>query len=323
MMLSIIIPARSEEWLARTIEDILEHREAETEIIAVLDGEWPKSGIKQHDRVNIIYVPQSVGQRAAGNLAAKLARGKYIMKCDAHCSFDRGFDRKMIEMFQKTGDNVTAVPVMKNLQAFIWKCGRCKWQKPQGPTPERCPSCNDSRYIKRVVVWLPKRGVNSTSYCFDAEPHFQYFEDWKHRPQYIADKAEKRITETMSLQGSCFMMTKEKYWELISDETLGNWGNQGIQVACATWLTGGRVVVNHDTWYAHMFRTQGGDFGFPYALPGNETTRTKKRVKELFWNKKHPKQILPVSWLIEKFAPVPGWSDESLAKLKEIEQSMV
>jgi hypothetical protein len=113
------------------------------------------------------------------------------------------------------------------------------------------------------------------------------------------------------------MLTREKYWELnISDEALGSWGSQGIEVACKTWLSGGRVVVNHKTWYAHMFRTQGGDFGFPYENPGKKVAHAKQTVKELFFDNKWEKQILPLSWLIEKFWPVPGWSEESRAKLK-------
>ena len=33
---------------------------------------------------------------------------------------------------------------------------------------------------------------------------------------------------------------------------VGNWGNQGIEVALKTWLSGGGVLVNHNTWYAHV-----------------------------------------------------------------------
>jgi hypothetical protein len=157
------------------------------------------------------------------------------------------------------------------------------------------------------MVWIGKHNPQSTSYCFDSEPHFQYFEDYKHRPKYIEDK-KTGFTETMSLQGSCFMLTREKYWELnICDESLGSWGNQGIETACRTWLSGGRVLCNHNTWYAHMFRTQGGDFSFPYDQSGREVQKTKNNVKDLFWNNKWDKQIHPVSWLVEKFQPVPGW----------------
>lgn len=319
--LSILIPARNEMFLARTIEDILANIEADTEVITVLDGEWAEPPIPQHDRVNIIYVPQSIGQRAATNLAAKLSKAKYVMKLDAHCSFDRGFDRKMLEAFKVAGDDVTMVPVMRNLWAFDWKCYHCGWKKYQGPTPTKCGQCGKGDKIRRKMLWIGKRNPQSTSYCFDAEPHFQYFEDWKHRPQYIKDKAETGLTETMSLQGSCFIATRKNYWKLeLCDEKLGNWGNQGIEVAAKTWLSGDRVLVNHKTWYAHMFRTQGGDFGFPWQNSGTDTQKTKNNVRDLLWNGKWAKQTRPLSWLVEKFWPVPGWTRHDLKKLKAAEK---
>jgi len=317
--LSILIPSRNEMFLKNTIEDILLHIEADTEVIALLDGQWADPPIPQNERVSVIYVPEAVGQRAGTNLACKLSRAKYVMKIDAHCSFDQGFDRKMLEGFDKVGDDVTLVPIMRNLWAFEWACyhNYCGWTQYQGPTPLKCGKCGKSNKIRRRMKWIGKRNPQSTSYTFDSTPHFQYFEDWKHRPQYIKDKAETGFTETMSLQGSCFACTREKYWELnLSDETLGNWGNQGIEVACKTWLSGGRVLVNHNTWYAHMFRTQGGDFGFPWPAGGRDTQRTKDNVKNLIWGGNYSKQIRPLSWLIEKFAPVPGWSEEDLNKIK-------
>ena len=303
-------------FLAKTIENILENIESDTEIIAVLDGSWSDPPVPQHERVNVIYVPEAIGQRAATNLGVKLSKAKYVMKIDAHCAFDKGFDRKMLELFKEVGDKVTMVPIMRNLHAFDWKCYHCGWKKYQGPTPEKCEACGRTDKIKRKMMWVGKHNPQSTSYCFDSEPHFQYFEDWKHREPYISDKTDKGYTETMSLQGSCFMATRKLYWKLgLSDEALGSWGNQGIEVACKTWLSGGRVLVNHKTWYAHMFRTQGGDFGFPYPQGGKHVSRTKVRVKNLFWEKKFKYQILPVSWLVEKFMPVPGWTEEDLKKL--------
>ncbi|OGH16352.1 MAG: hypothetical protein A3C30_03165 [Candidatus Levybacteria bacterium RIFCSPHIGHO2_02_FULL_40_18] len=316
--LSILIPARNEMFLYRTIEDILANIEADTEIIAVLDGEWAKPEIPQHERVNIIYVPESVGQRAATNMAAKLSRAKYVMKIDAHCSFDKGFDIKMIEAFKETGENTTMVPTMRNLWAFSWKCYKCGWKKYQGPTPQKCDNCGDTEHIKRKMMWVGKEEPQSNSYCFDAEPHFQYFNEYTKRPEYRKDLEETGLTETMSLQGSCWMLTRDKYWDLnICDEKFGSWGSQGIEVSVKTWLSGGRVLVNHKTWYAHMFRTQGGDFGFPYPISGSDQKKAKEFAKDLFFNNKWYKQIRPLSWLVEKFWPVKGWTNEDLQKLKE------
>lgn len=318
MELSLLIPARNEMFLAKTIQCALENIEADTEIIAVLDGQWAEPPIKDHERVNLIYLPKSIGQRAATNLACKLSRAKYVMKLDAHCSFDKGFDRKMLDGFKEVGDNVTMVPIMRNLWAFDWKCYKCGWKKYQGPTPEQCPDCGEKKKIHRKMMWVGKERPQSTSYCFDAEPHFQYFNDYTKTEKYRTDRDTIGFTETMSLQGSCFMSTRDKYWELnLCDESFGSWGNQGIEVAVKTWLSGGRVLVNHKTWYAHMFRTQGGDFGFPYDLSGKQVLRTKNKVRDLFFNNKWEKQIYPLSWLIEKFWPVKGWTEDDLHKIKK------
>lgn len=315
--LSILIPARNEMFLSRTIQDILENIEADTEIIVVLDGAWSDPGIPQHERVNVIYLPVAIGQRATTNMACRIAKGKYVIKVDAHCAFDKGFDRKMIEMFKEEGDDIVAVPVMRNLWVFDWKCYHCGWKKYQGQTPTECGQCGKTDKIRRKMVWSGKSRPQSTSYCFDSEPHFKYFEDYKHREKYRKDKAEKGYTESMSLQGSFFMATRENFWKWeLSDEKLGNWGNQGLELACACWLSGGRVLVNHKTWYAHLFRTQGGDFGFPWPASGNDTQKTKDNVKNKFWSMKHPTQIYPVSWLLERFWPVTGWTEEELHKLK-------
>src|SRR3990167_7083643 len=120
--LSIIIPARSEMFLARTVQDILEHVGGDTEIIVVLDGAWADPQIQDHPKVHLIYHSQSIGQRAATNEAAKLSTAKFIMKCDAHCSFDQGFDVKLMADCEY---DWTVVPIMRNLHAFDWVCKAC------------------------------------------------------------------------------------------------------------------------------------------------------------------------------------------------------
>lgn len=319
MILSILIPARNEMFLARTIEDIKQNSDLgdDLEVIAVLDGEWTNPPIPITPHVNVIYLSKSIGQRASTNLACSLSKAKYVMKVDAHCAFDKGFDRKMVEAFKVAGNDVTMVPIMRNLWAFDWKCYHCGWKRYQSPTPDKCPQCGKTDKIRRKIVWIGKERPQSTSYCFDTEPHFQYFREYTKRPEYKQARDTTGLTETMSLQGSAFMLTREKYWELgISDEKVGNWGNQGIEVALKTWLSGGRVLVNHNTWYAHMFRTQGGDFGFPWQVSGRDTQKTKNNVRDLFWGKKWDKQTRPLSWLVEKFMPVPGWTPEDIDKIR-------
>lgn len=302
--LSILIPARNEMFLVNTINDILQHMRGDTEILVGLDGEWSEDSIEDNPRVKIVYVPQSIGQRAMTNLLCRISKAKYVMKLDAHCSLDEGFDVKMVEAFRELpdGDSVTMVPAMSNLHAFDWVCpdGHRRYQGPSGP----CEECGKETH--RDIIWKRnrKRPI-STSYRFDNTLHFQYFPELKRRQ--IGE-----LPETMSIQGSCFMLTRDKYWELnICDEEFGSWGQQGVEVACKTWLSGGRVVCNTRTMYLHLFRTQGKDFGFPYHNPVEKIEHARQYSRELFMNNKWPQAIHSFEWLIEKFAPVPGWHDPS------------
>ena len=294
--LSILIPARNEMFLKNTVEDILKNMEADTEIIVVLDGQWAEPGLEQHPKLKVVYLPVSIGQRAATNMACRLSNSKYVMKIDAHCSFDKGFDRKMLEKMQ---DNWTMVPIMRNLHAFDRVCSVCGKREYQGPTKECC-----GQNMIKEIKWIGKESPQSTSYQFNKDLEFKYWGEYK-------AKQEGDIVDTMSLQGSCFLMTREKYWELnICDEEWGSWGGQGAEVALKTWLSGGEVKCNKTTWYAHMFRTQGGDFGFPYPNPGKEQKKAKDNLRDTFLKDRWPNAKHKLQWLIDKFNP-PEWESNS------------
>lgn len=304
--LSVLIPARNEMFLARTIQDLLENTSEATEIIAICDGNWPDPPVPDNERVRLIYHPEPIGQRAATNEAARIAQGKYLIKMDAHCAVDKDFDTKMLSVMQ---DDWTLLPTMRNLHVFDWVCpnGHRRYQGPSGV----CKECGEPTTMD--VVWIAKTNPASRSFCFDSEPHFQYFNEYMKRPEVKG----KNLTESMSVQGSCWMLTRDRYFDLnICDESFGIWGSQGIEVACKSWLSGGKVMVYHDTWYAHAFRTQGGDWGFPYPIGGKQVAHAKQKAREQFFDGKWEGAKLPLSWLVEKFLPVNGWSDEDLAKLK-------
>ena len=302
MQLSVLIPARNEEFLSETLVDLLKNIRGETEIIVVLDGAPEVKPLPEDPRLRVIRHETSIGQRAATNEACRLATGKYVMKVDAHCAFDEGFDVKLMADMQ---DDWTVVPVMRNLHIFDWVCpkGHRRYQSPSGP----CQECGEP--TTKDIVWIAKPKPESYSYRFDTTLHFQYFREHKNSQLY-RDQHPSRLTETMSLQGSCFMLTREKYWELnICDEEFGPWGAQGTEVACKTWLSGGKCIVNHKTWYAHLFRTQGGDFGFPYKQDNKQVEQARERSRRLFLDNTWEKQTLPLSWLVDRFAPVPDWHD--------------
>ncbi len=374
--LSVLIPARNEQFLAHTVRDLLRNIRADTEILVALDGAPALEPLPEDSRVRVLEFSESIGQRAATNALARIAHGEYVMKVDAHCAFDEGFDAKLLADAEPQN---TYVPIMKNLHVFDLVCarGHRRYQSCSGPCEdvsewlrERMQTqkyseqslaerlTDDERKTKREaialwlsgmstpnafergrldevlgkgrpielcglptvqdVLWKPKRSPNSKSYCFDPEPHFRYFRSFNKRPEGIG-----HITESMSLQGSCWMLSQERYHALnVCDESLGSWGSQGIEVACKTWLSGGRVLVNHDTWYAHLFRTQGADFDHPFPISGQQVDTAKRGVRELFFEGKWPQMVRPLSWLIERFWPIENyWTQEDIRRLQRTESS--
>ncbi len=307
--LSILIPARNEMFLARTIENILENIEADTEIIAVADGCWPDPPVEDHPRVILVHHTVSIGQRAATNEAARISRAKYILKCDAHCAFDKGFDKKLIAPYEagEIGPDVTTVPRMYNLHGFDWECKGCGRRTYQGPRPAQCDQCGGGE-IEMAVVWKPRLSRMTDFARFDHTLHFQYWRGYDTRPE-----AKGEIADLMCCVGACWMLPRARYWEIGGmDEEHGSWGQMGVELACKSWLSGGRQVVNKRTWFAHMFRTQQG-FGFPYPNPGIE--RARRHSRKLWFEGKWPGAKRPLKWLLDKFAPVPDWHDNPGAPL--------
>lgn len=312
-------------FVARTVEDIIRNKRGNTEVIIGLDGEWANPGILDHPDVTTVYFPEALGQRANTNQLCRLSRAKYVMKADAHTAWDEGFDVKLLAAIEGH-DDWTIVPLMRNLHAFDWVCigenpksgkvyidpqrdpdiwAGCGHHIYQSPTPEKCPKCGGN--MERLLQWIAKESPKSTAFRFDKTLHFQYFNEFKKRPEGKGD-----ITPTLSLQGSCFMLSREKYWELnICDENHGSWGQQGVEVALKTWESGGKVMCVQTTWYAHMFRTQGGDFGFPYPLSGKEVDKARKYSRELFLENKWPLAKKSLNEVLDMFYPVPEWHDNS------------
>jgi glycosyltransferase involved in cell wall biosynthesis len=271
--LSFLIPARNEIYLERTIKNILENCRGDIEVLAVLDGYIPDPPINIDDqRVKFIHFPESLGQRHAINEAARQSTGNYVVKLDAHCAIDEGFDIKMIADCEY---NWTVIPRMYNLDFNTWL--------------PKLHKRTDYMYIG----WNEKKELRSLYYTG------REFRKWHDRPQLI--------DETMGCMGPCFFMHKDRFWELdgCDEGHVGGWGSQGIEVAMKSYLSGGALMVNKKTWFSHWFRGGGGP-GFPYHMNGNDIKRVRRYSEDLWLNNKWPKQVRTVQWLVEKFKP-PTW----------------
>lgn len=288
-MLSVIIPARNEIYLQKTIESILFAAEGEIEVIAILDGYWPEPVIRDDSRVTLIHHTNPIGQRAAINEGVRVAKGKYILKTDGHSLFDQGFDTKLKADCEY---DWTVVPRMYNLDAENWK------RKEKYVT--------DYMYIRSPHI---KDRPLRAFYLNDGETKREYREEYKAYKNASWRKGE--ICDVMTGQGACWFMHKDRFWELGGmDEAHGSWGQVGVEVALKAWLSGGSLKVNKKTWFAHMFRTTAKQI--PYKMSGKDQQIARNYSLDFWMGEKWDKQIRPLSWLVKKFSPVPTWNDSEI-----------
>jgi len=273
-MVSVIIPARNEIYLEKTIRNVLENAEGEIEILAMLDGWLPEPRIDIGDaRVTFYHYPQSIGQRKCINEAAAKAKGKYIMKLDAHCAVDKGFDVKLAAECEPSW---TVVPRMYNLDIETWQ--------------PKLHKRTDYMYITSPTDEKPFRAMYYTG---------KDYLRWHKKTELIDD--------TMCCMGPGWFMHKQRYWDLEGmDNKHGGWGQMGVELSLKAWLSGGSLKVNKNTWFAHWFR---GDVGFPYQISGNDQERARRYSQDLWLNDKWPKATRKLQWVIDKFNP-PNWVND-------------
>jgi glycosyltransferase involved in cell wall biosynthesis len=246
-MLSVIIAARNEKYLEPTIRNILANARGEIEIIVELDGYLPDPRIDIGDnRVLFIHHKESIGQRQCINDGARRAKGKYIMKLDAHCAVDEGFDVKLAADCEY---DWTIIPRMYNLDINTFQ------PKLHKRTDYMYMGCATGRLL-RAEYYSGKE-----------------YSRWH--------KKKELIDDTMCNMGPGWFLHKDRFWELGGlDEGHGGWGQMGVEISCKAWLSGGSLKVNKKTWFSHWFRGGSGP-GFPYPGPAFPIKYPAMRKREL------------------------------------------
>lgn len=227
--------------------------------------------------------------RNAINSAASIASGKYLMKCDAHCMFAEGFDEVLKA---DCDDDWVVIPRRLRLDAENW-----------------CPVEDGRKPIDYEFLGYPYRkeghvGIHGTV--------------WGKRTQERLNKPEYDIDDNMAFQGSCWFTHKDHFWGMIGglqEEGYGTFIGEPQEIGMKTWLGGGRLRVNKKTWYAHLHK--GKQYGRGYFMNRNETSTGNTYSCHYWMENRWEKRIHDISWLVEKFWPVPSWpEDRSLWKMR-------
>lgn len=299
---SVIIPSRVDQYLQKTIDDVLAKAEGSLEVIVVLDGYWPNPIIKSDTRVTIIHhgtVHNNPGMRASINAGMSVAQGKYVMKLDEHCMMDQGWD---VKLAADCDEDWVVVPRRQRLDAEAWKL-----------TSE---TQNDDR---------PPVDYMSIAYPYERQYDRRsglYGGVWDKQRQY--ERNDILIDDIMSWQGSCYFLHKA-YWDKLihplDDVNYGKFNHEAQEIGFKVWLSGGRLVVNKKTWYAHYHKgRRGKGYGFSneqYRRHEADKEKARRYCMDYWLNNKWPDRKYDFKWLIEKFWPVPGWPENWEEKIKE------
>jgi hypothetical protein len=203
----------------------------------------------------------------------------------------------LLEHAERLGRETVQIPRQYNLHVYDWVCIGCQARTYQGPRPEAC-ACGATT-VRQDVVWQPRWRRRTDRWRFDSDLHFQY---WGGAP-------EGDELETLSCLGACWFLARDWFFELGGlDEQHGSWGQMGTELACKAWLSGGRMVTNRRTWFAHLFRTQPG-FGFPYPITAEQQEQARVYSRALWRGHRWPLAVHDLGWLLDRFWPVPGWTE--------------
>lgn len=273
MTVSVIIPSRTERFLPETVADLLKNG-SDLEVIAVLDGYW-EHNLPSDKRLKILHRGKAMGMRDAINSAGAIAKGEWLMKCDAHCAFGEGFDRILVEDCE---DNWIVIPRRYSLQVEGW----CRAEK---------------------------EPIDAMHYFYP----YEHPDDLGLHGRPWLERGRERwnilIDEDVTFQGSCWFMSR-KHWNRLGgmseagyETFMGEPQEIGFKTQLGPWE--GKIVRNKKTWYAHLHK--GRTWGRMYHFTKSERVRGNAYSFDFWWNNRWEGRKHDIEWLLERFQPMPTW----------------
>lgn len=278
---SVIIPSRSEQFLVKTVADVLEKAAGDIEVIPVLDGYW-ETDLPDDPRVVQLHHGEALGMRPSINHGARVATGEYLLKLDGHCMVAPGFDEVLKADYHER--NWVLVPRRYALEPETWTIDETAGHKGKYPI--------DAHYLS-----YPYERPDDPTCGMHGTP-------WDARS---AARKDVLIDDEMSSQGSCWFMHRE-HWARLGELDIARYGNfiqEFQEIGNKTWLGGGAVKVTKNTWYAHLHK--GSRYGRGYSMTGFNHEAGRDFCIDYWMNDRWPARVRPLRWLVDQFSPVPGW----------------
>lgn len=275
---SVILPARREPYLRPTVVDVLRQARGDVEVIAILDGWWPDPPLPDDPRLKVLHWGSARGLRPGLNAAVEVATGAYIMKLDAHCAVSEGFD---VVLAGSCPDDGLVVPEKYSLCVEDWSRFREPWH-----------------YFWLTYPWWP-----------ELPPGEPGLHDKAYGPDVNAERADRLVDETLSYQGSCWMIPRALYqrWGGM-DAAHYYYAQEPQELGLKAWCSGGSVQIDKRAWYAHLHkgRTHRREFA-RIKRPWKEAIAWSARY---WWEDRWPERTRSFRDVIERFLPMPTWPDD-------------
>lgn len=302
---SFILPSRNERWVFKTVQSILDNCEGDLEVIVVFEEYMPpEKELIKDDRVIYIYHAKPKGLRGATNAAAAIATGKYLCKADAHVMFDKNFDTKMKALHQP---NIVQIPQRRRLDAINW-----------------CEQIQDNPRSK------PHVDFEYLSYPDDPKDFGGKSITGKIWTKRILEEQHLPSGLTCAFQGSCWWMERDYFnaCGFMHEDIFGDFWQEAQEIALFTYLVADSYIIsNKTTNYCHLHKGKSnvganGKTGKGYHLKESSLKTGRNAVMRFYEGEKVFKnQKYPLSFLIEKFPDMPGWTSERIEALKSRERA--
>lgn len=275
--LSIVIPSRNEMFLSKTVDDIFNKARGSFEIIVVLDEKdqplTPRPGLI------VLKKEGKPGMKSALTQGIKAASGEYVMKTDAHCMFGESFDTILTS---ECNDDWIVVPRRYSLEPSNWSIRTFRPTVDYEYIP--FPFLADLAAVKTGGKWHSRRD----------------------------ERKDILIDENMTYQGSVWFLKKKYFWETIGGFEPTDTGDDFLleseEMTNKAWLSGGKVMTNKNTWYAHLHK--GNEYGRGYFIDKRPMKRQRIHHINFWWHNQWPKAKNKMEWIIEHFWPVPSYPDD-------------
>lgn len=299
---SVIIPSYNCPYVAITVDRLFERAAGDVEVVVVLDNYIPNPPIRQRPNLIIIHNKEHLGMRASINMGVRYATSNHIMKCDDHCVFGIGYDEILV---RDSEPHQIAIPQRYSLDIDTWDRRKRPTAYEYAAYPYRYLDSQRYGIGLYATKWLGEKGDNPINNGVS-----EFYRREIEREHILID-------EIMIFHGSCWFMPKVHFTAIggLEEKLFTTLYQEPQELAFKTWLTGGRVVVNKNTWYAHMHKAKEPKDG--KAIPNArgyklDTTAMRKteRFGTWYWmNDKCPVTRIPMAKLIEYFWPIPSWPE--------------